>query len=150
MRSEEQGGGSFIRFEPPDTCFVVFVGDVDASLMRAMNEELWRAAHDKPYIFLLQDHSRAGPMSPEARKLAVDGTRNLRVAGAASFGASFTMRVILSLLARAHTLFRKETGQVLYFFRDEAEARAWIAERRRALEAETACAYLNRGSPRCP
>ena len=129
---------------------MAFVGDVDASAVRTINEGIWRAAHDKPYIFLLMDHSRARSISPEARKLAVDGTKDLRVAGAASFGASFTVRVVASLLARAHTIFRKETGQVLHFFRDEAEARAWIAERRRALEAETACACLNRGSPRCP
>jgi len=138
MSPEEQAGGSFVRFEPPDICFAVFVGDIDANLMLRMNEELRRAAHDKPHIFLLMDHSRAGSASPEARKLAVEGTKHLRIVGAASFGASFTVRVLTSLLARAHSLFRKETGQLLHFFRTEAEARAWIDERRGALSGKTA------------
>jgi hypothetical protein len=135
MSPEEQAKGSFVRLEPPDVCFAAFVGDIDASVMRRMNEELWRVAHEKPYIFLLLDHSRTGSVSSEARKLAAEGTRNLRVVGVASFGASFPVRVVVSLLARAHAFFRKETAMDLHFFRDEAEARAWIEERRRALDA---------------
>jgi hypothetical protein len=135
MSPEEQAKGSFVRFEPPDVCFAAFVGDIDASVMRRMNEELWRIAHDKPHIFLLLDNSRTGSVPSEARKLAAEGLKNLRVMGAAVFGASFTVRVLVSLLARAHAILWKETAMDLHFFRDEAEARAWIEERRRALDA---------------
>jgi hypothetical protein len=137
MSPEEQAGGSFVRFEPPDICFAAFVGDIDATLMLRMNEELRRVAHDRPYIFLLLDHSRTGSVSAEARRLATEGSRNLRIEGCASFGASFTVRVLVSLAARVHALFRKEAGPVLSFFRDEAEARAWIEVRRRALDGTT-------------
>ena len=137
MSIKEQDAGSFVRFEPPDICFAAFVGDVDASLMRRMNEDLVRIAHNKRHIFLLMDHSRTGSITPEARKLAIEATKNLPIVGGASFGASFPVRVITLLLARAHMLFRKETDQVLYFFRDEAEARAWIDERRRAIATRT-------------
>jgi hypothetical protein len=135
MSPEEPAVGSFVRFEPPDICFAAFVGDIDASVMLRMNEELWRAAHDKPHVFLLLDHSRTGSVSAEARKLAVAGSKKLRIVGAASFGASFPVRVLVSLAVRAHAFFRKESEQDLHFFRDEAEARAWIEERRRALDA---------------
>lgn len=133
MSGEEPPDGSFVRFEPPDIVFAGFVGVVDVDLTRRMNAELWRLAHDKPRIFLLLDQSRIVSVTPEARKIALEITKKLPLVGAASFGASFPVRVMVTLLARADAFFRKETGPAVHFFGSEAEARAWIEERRRAL-----------------
>jgi hypothetical protein len=133
MSPEEQACGSFVRFEPPDICLLVVVGNVDASLMRRMTEDLRRVADGKTHVFLLMDHSNVDSISAEARKVALEATQNLRIAGGASFGASFTVRVLVSLLARAHSIFWGEDAKAIRFFRAEAEARRWIEERRRAL-----------------
>jgi hypothetical protein len=101
-----------------------------------MTEDLRRLADGKPRVFLLMDHSNVDSISAEARKVALEATQDLRIAGGASFGASFTVRVLVSLLARAHSIFWGEDAKVIRFFRTEAEARAWIEERRRALAAK--------------
>lgn len=124
---------SFVRFEPPDLCVTVFVGDIDATEMRWMNEQLRRAVEGRGHVFLLIDQSRSGSVSAEARRLSVEGTKNLNIVEAAVFGASFHIRVIMSLIVRVLKLLRGQNRELIHFFSTEAEARAYLAERRRIL-----------------
>lgn len=111
----------------------VFVGDIDAPVMLRMNEQLRRAAGGLEHVFLLVDQSRAGAVTAEARRLSVEGTKDLNIADSAVVGASFHMRVIMSLAVRVVNLIRKKKVQLPGFFATEADAREYIAERRRIL-----------------
>lgn len=129
---------SYVRLEPPDLCVAVFVGDIDAALMRRMNEELKRAAEGRDHIFLLVDQTRAGSVSAEARKLGVEGAKDLNIRDSAVFGASFHVRTVMTLITRVMKLIRGERAELVHFFATEAEARAYLAERRRALFGDDA------------
>lgn len=124
---------SFVRFEPPDLCVSAFIGDTDAAEMRHMNEELRRLTEGLDHVFLLLDQTRAGSVTAEARKLGVEGTKGIPVVEAAAFGASFQVRVVITLVVRVLKLLRGEKRELIHFFATEAEARAYLAERRRAL-----------------
>ncbi|NUQ75608.1 MAG: STAS/SEC14 domain-containing protein [Polyangiaceae bacterium] len=124
---------SHVRFEPPDLCVAVFIGDIDAPLMRRMNDQLRRAAEGRDYIFMLIDQTRAGSISAEARKLGVEGVKGIHVRDSAVIGASFHVRTIMTLVTRVIRLVRGEKGELIQFFATEAEARAYLAERRLTL-----------------
>lgn len=86
-------------------------------------------------MFGLIDMSRVGTISPEARLIARAEAGHLPLRGTAVFGASFHHRVIALLANKAATLLKKD-HQPIAFFATEAEARAWIDERRRVVLAK--------------
>lgn len=135
-RAEGHENQSEMRFEPPDICVAVFVGDIDGVVMRRMNEELKRAAEGRDHIFFLIDQTRAGSVNAEARRLGVEGARGINILAGAVFGASFHMRVVMTLIVRVLRLVQNQQGNLLQFFATEAEARAYLTERRRALFGE--------------
>jgi hypothetical protein len=59
-----------------------------------------------------------------------------RTSGTAFIGASKRSQVFHALVAAALDPSRREADVPLRFFDTEAEARSWITERRRALEAK--------------
>ncbi len=131
-------GGSFVRFEPPDLCIGTFVGDITPEDMAAMFDDLRRFSRGRPHVLTLADLTRCGTLSAAARKAAADAGKGLPVRGAAVVGASFQMRMFATLMTRALNLFNgaSDTYNPLRFFDTEAEARAWLAERRRSVSQE--------------
>src|SRR5690606_22061860 len=93
-------GGSSARFEPPDLCFGTFVGEVSPEEMTALFGELKRLSTGRSHVFTLGDLSRCGPLSAATRKAAADGGKGMIVRGSAIFGASFTMRIFATLMAK--------------------------------------------------
>jgi hypothetical protein len=79
------------------------------------------------------DLSRVKSFSADARTISKEGADGVRSRGTAMFGASPTLRILSSLVIRAHDLFYKKADHPVRFFDTEAEARAWLVERRRAL-----------------
>lgn len=126
-------GPSVFRFQPPDVVQVETIGDVSADEMGALLREMGRLAAGRPYFFLLDDISRIGKISPEARKRATEEVDGLLLRGIAVYGASFSQRVIATLLARLLALFGKFGERPVVIVETEAQARAWIAARRQEL-----------------
>lgn len=105
----------------------------DAEALRARVEEVLVAGP----CYLLVDMRGMTVMEPAARRAIGDWGRTAekQVSGAALFGTSFAMRVLTTLILNAiRVLGRRDI--VAYFARDEAEARAWLVERRAVVSAE--------------
>jgi S-adenosylmethionine:diacylglycerol 3-amino-3-carboxypropyl transferase len=89
----------------------------------AMNDEHGRA-------FLLCDLTHASSVHPDARRYMSEWNKtHTGATGVAVFGASFAMRVIGTLLINAIHLVGRNKIEIV-FFRDEAEARQWLDDRR--------------------
>jgi hypothetical protein len=113
-----------IGFEPPDICIVRFGETLTADDGRAVYEEELRLAKEHGDIFVLADWKRVRTITPEARKPPC-------LLGVAGFGVSFQARVLATLVVSLRRLAKRPVDGHLFMGADEAEARAWIAERKR-------------------
>lgn len=131
-------GGSSARFEPPDLCLGTFVGEVSPEEMTALFGELERLSRGRSHVFTLGDLTRCGPLSAATRKAAAEGGKGMIVRGAAIFGASFAMRMFATLMAKTFDFINATSDKhvPMRFFNTEAEARAWLAERRKIVAQE--------------
>ena len=102
--------------------------------MRRLLDDTNASAKGKPYMLGLIDMSRVGTISPEARIIARAEAGHFPLRGTAVFGASFPHRVIAMLANKAASLLKKD-HQAIAFFATEAEARAWLEERRKVVLA---------------
>jgi hypothetical protein len=118
-------------FEPPDTCFVTYVGDLDADVVERMNAALEETVRDHQPIDLLVDLSRTGQVPELVRRHALGGMLALNPRATAVFGADFHLRVVVSMITKAIRLLHVDLRGQIRFFEREAEARAWLAEIKR-------------------
>lgn len=125
-------GAHTMRMELPDVVFFTFVGDVSAAEGPVLLGEWQRFAEERPWTLVLVDLRRSGKIAPEARRLSV--RLPLKGRGTAAFGGGFAQRALATLLIKAYELLRPEADSPMIFVETEAEARAWLRERRRALE----------------
>jgi hypothetical protein len=128
---EEEIGKHRIRIEPPDLFVVTHDGDISFQEAAAIMHRLEAFTAGKDRVFLLLDVRRAGNMPPEARKGIVGTMGRLPVGGVAIFGATFSIRVAATLMAKAASLLHP-SAPAASFFASEADARAWLDDRRGA------------------
>ncbi|MRG92789.1 hypothetical protein [Polyangium spumosum] len=128
-------GTHLFRWEPPDLGYVRYIGDLDGPAARALSNESRRFALGKPRVFLLVDMSSIGQITREARTASAEAGKDLAFRGTAVIGASAHLRILAGLVARAVALLHGASDNPTRFFTTEAEGRAWIAERRRILDA---------------
>jgi hypothetical protein len=108
------------------------VGDSEEEHVIGIFSELDELASGVDTIFVLVDISRLGQVTPAARTATTKRKKTTKIGGAAFIGASFQLRVVVTLVVKAASLLRKASQIPLAFFESEAEARAWIEERRRS------------------
>jgi hypothetical protein len=135
MHEEQRIGKHRFVFEPPDTCFVTYVGDVLPEDAHGFKEACWKCAAGRSYLFLLLDQRQLGAVSPEVRKITMAGMKGLPVRATAVLGASFEKRVINGFINRGINLVLR-TDNPLRFFDTQEDARDWLQERRRVLSAQ--------------
>ncbi|MDI1432545.1 MULTISPECIES: STAS/SEC14 domain-containing protein [Polyangium] len=133
---QEQGirydfGSSRMCFEPPNTCFVTYVGDLDADIVARMNAALEETMRRHEPVDLLVDLSRTGQVTELVRRHAVGGMLALNPRATAVFGADFHLRVVVSMITKAIRLLHVDLRGQIKFFDREADARAWLAEVKR-------------------
>lgn len=128
-------GAHLFRWEPPDTGYLAYAGDVDAADMAEIARKSLTFTRGPPCVFLIVDMAKAGSISAEARKISAENGAGIAFRGIAVVGASRTLRVLAGLVSRAVDIMNKNKDNPTRFFATEAEARAWIAERRRAVAA---------------
>jgi len=129
-------GAHLFRWEPPDTAYLAYGGDVDAASMAEIADKSLQFTLASPCVFLIVDMAKAGSISAEARKVSANTSAGVAFRGIAVVGASRTLRILASLVSRAVDIMNKNIDNPTRFFATEAEARAWIAERRRAVAAQ--------------
>jgi hypothetical protein len=133
MSEEIRIGSHLFRHEPPDLLLWKLAGDISEAQMRRLCDETAAVAAGKDYLLMLVDLSSVGTISPGARKAIVEEKRAQQVTGTGIVGASHHLRIIANFVIRAAALVQSDTHNPVRFFQTEAEARDWLAERRRAV-----------------
>ena len=134
MSKRSDSGPSYVTFNPPDTVFIVWIGDVDEAEMERVVEATSVVSGAPPTLFLIADVSRMGSVTGGARRAAAEGSKRTNVRGSAVLGASFAARVIITLTDKIQGVLGASDCPTRYFA-TEVEARAWIAERRATIGA---------------
>ena len=104
--------------------------------------ETWSTRGTNEPWFMMADCRRATGMSNDARKVFAEGwpaTVRPPASYTVVYGASFAIRVLVTLLDKATTFVALRDGApavgVLNVVDTEAEARAWLAEKKRSWRA---------------
>jgi hypothetical protein len=132
-RLEVSVGAHLFRWEPPDTTYLRYCGDMDGDSMQKLIDHSRRFTVGKPHVFLLVDMAKVGKVSADARKRSGQGGKDVRLRGVAVIGASAPMRLLAGMATRAVDLLHGNSDNPTRFFEREAEARVWIATRRIAI-----------------
>jgi len=121
---------SGVRYEADTGFLYVFheQGPVDKAAALSIIEDFEKYARPNEPAFILTDQRNATTITADARK-AIAALPLPRGAFFAGFGASFTVRVLNSLLARGLAFL---SPVVATYWSTEEEARAWLAEKRHA------------------
>lgn len=123
-----------IAVEAPDLVVMRMSGSLEPDAVHACMKEIRRLTEGWPYVLQMVFLDGSGGMSPEARKVAAEVADGIPYAGSAMVGGSFALRVVGKMLVQVISLTRKLDNPTR-FFKSEAEAREWLAERRHALAA---------------
>jgi hypothetical protein len=139
MTYEPNIGKQTTLFEPPDIIYLKLSGtctwEEGAEINRRHRE--WGATADR--IFYLVDLAELERIDPEVRKDATKTMALVPTRGMVGFSAPLKARVIAKLIFTALNLFSNKADRIpLGFVDTEQEARKWIEERRRELDAEPA------------
>lgn len=126
-------GRHWTGFEEPDLLRMKLSGFVTEAQARELNRLHFEYVRGKERVFYLIDLSELDSIEPGARKEAGTGLERLPLGGLAIYSAPLKARVIAKLIFTAMNLFRRsDSAKVPFeFVPTEAEARAWIAERRK-------------------
>ena len=81
-------------------------------------------------IFLLGNFAGMGSVGTEARKALSQGLLPISIGAVALYGASFTQRVIATLVDKTNNFVRGGRRYPTRFFAAEEQGRAWLAEKR--------------------
>jgi hypothetical protein len=138
MAYEANIGKQTTLFEPPDIFFLALRGHVNWEEGSEINRRHREWGKDLERVYFLIDLSELDRIDPEVRKDATATMAALQLRGMVGFGAPIKARVIAKLIFTALNLFSNKADKVpLHFTNTEAEARAWIEERRHETDAPT-------------
>jgi hypothetical protein len=139
MAYEPNIGNQITYYEPPDIFILKLRGGVtweEGSEINRRHRE-WGKTLDR--VFLLIDLAELDRIDPEVRKDATSTLAEIPLRGMVGYSAPIKARVIAKLIFTALNLFSNKADRIpLHFTDTEAEARAWIEERRRELDAGVA------------
>jgi hypothetical protein len=128
-------GDHRLAFEPPDLLKSTIRGDIDERQMGEFVSIVLNLASARPYLLALADLHEMGDIPPEARKIAVRMRNRITFRGMAFYNGRFRTRIVIKFILGAVNLLSPTADNPLRFCEDEAEARAWLEERRRAVAA---------------
>jgi hypothetical protein len=125
-----------------DTVTLRMRGKVALAELQACLRFIERCFEAHGLVFVLVDHSEVGETGPEVRRELAAWARTRRCSGIAVCGASLGLRVVSGLLVRgiARIYDRPDLVERVAFVRTEAEARAFLAERKARARAQAASA----------
>ena len=130
-------GGHWVRVEG-DLVMLRVKGVISQNDMIEFMRFQAKIRREQGWVFMLYDSRENTGLDPAARKYATDyASSESRVDAAASFGAPFSMRVLVNMLNRASVLLGKK-GTPVNLFETEAEARRFLESERQRLRPPVA------------
>ncbi|WP_437895699.1 STAS/SEC14 domain-containing protein [Sorangium sp. So ce124] len=129
-----EGARLDLREEPDGVLFITVVGDISEQMARTITAACQRLRDSGRDVLVLSDARGNGAISPQARKAFAEGLSSARLDAVALFGASFSLRVIGTLIFKSMNLLAQRSHSIA-FFDTEGEARAWLLAQRDALRA---------------
>ena len=136
MTYEPNIGNQTTFFEPPDIIFLKLRGTCTWEEGSEINRRHREWGKTVERIFFLIDLAELDRIDPEVRKDATTTLAAVPLRGMVGYSAPIKARVIAKLIFTALNLFSNKADRIpLHFTDSEAEARAWIEERRRELDA---------------
>lgn len=123
-----QIGPHRFRFEHPDVLFMYFEGSVDVAHFHEFYALAIKLIPLHP-IYIVRDTRGGGLLDAKTRSAVLKTVDPERVAAIISYGSSFQLRVIVTMLLKAMRTFKNAAPQAI-FVDSEEEARAWIAANR--------------------
>lgn len=94
---------------------------------RPVHEYLAQVMAETGRCYLLADMSQMNGIPTDTRRYVGEWHKHHTVSGVAVYGASFATRAIATLMFQAVRIVGVQRQIEMEFFRDEAEARRWIA-----------------------
>jgi hypothetical protein len=128
VREPLQIGQSRLRREE-DTVLVRIVGYADMVLGTPLHAWMEETMQECGRCYLICDVAAMTGADPELRRYASEWHKTHKIIAVLCHGASFPIRVLVTLLQGAVRVVSGRTFG-LVFVRDEADARAWIAAHR--------------------
>ena len=139
MAYEPNIGNQTTLFEPPDIIFLKLRGACTLEEGTEINRRHREWGKTSSRVFFLIDLAELDRIDPEVRKDATRTLAEVPLRGMVGYSAPIKAKVIAKLIFTALNLFSNKADKIpLYFTETEAEARAWIDERRRELDAAAA------------
>jgi hypothetical protein len=136
MTREPNIGNQTTFFEAPDIIFLKLRGACIWEEGSEINRRHREWSKDLDRVFFLIDLSELDRIEPEVRKDATKTLAEIPLRGMVGYSAPIKAKVIAKLIFTALNLFSNKADRVPLNFTDtEEQARAWIAERRRELDA---------------
>jgi len=121
-------GEQIVWTEEPDVFGMRLAGDVDGPSLEALLAFQSAWAEERSHVFILCDLSRVRRATTEARRVLQATRIPASIMSHVCFGASFSARVFAEMVVRAaRFLGTTPPGMEIFFFANEAEARAHIA-----------------------
>lgn len=118
-----------MQFEPPDVLHLFTSGVVEPHHFENFFKLGTQLISDRP-IYVLRDASGGGELGAKTRARIIELAQPHLLGGIVNYGASFHMRVVVTMLLKAIRAFKHSIPDVA-FVETESEGRAWIDARRR-------------------
>ncbi len=125
-------GAHRLRFIPSDTVRLWWKGRCTRDEFSRIMEWTATQTGGRPH-FVSADLSQLTMIDSDARELAAKDTRMHAVMRVAMLGATFHIRVVVSMVTKAMELFYQQQRGKMRFFDNEAEAQAWLEQERTRL-----------------
>jgi hypothetical protein len=123
-------GRADTRFEPPDLLYIRLAGILDeAEAIRGVEALVSSCARAPNGGLVLADLRDLTSITPAARREAVQRSKSAVIRAAAMVGASFHVRVLVTLVRKGAQLVLGRSYP-LRFFNTEIEARQWLVTQR--------------------
>lgn len=130
----ETYGRHLLWIEEPDTVFMDLDGDITSENILDFLAPVARLGEAGRPVILVQDLSKVGSFTAGARKAITDDLRSSHIKLVISVGASFQLRVVLSMINKTARMLNRELAETV-FAKDLAEARAMLPAERARLAA---------------
>lgn len=128
-------GPHSVAYEPESGFIIIrHVGELEVAHAAPLGEAMARFAKPDEPTFVLADTTKASALSPQARQAMMANPDDARSSFVAVYGAGFTYRVLVNMVLKIVTLTSPKV--VTQIFAQEAEARAWLGEKKREWTAK--------------
>jgi hypothetical protein len=134
MNEDGRIGNQLTYFEEPDIIFLKLRGEVTDDEGFEIVRRQRELAEGRERVFFLVDLSELDSLPARVRRAASESMRSFPLGGTVMYKAPIKALVIAKLVMTAMNMFKPERDRSPIEFTDnEAQARAWIEERRQML-----------------